>query len=142
MTTGGSCCDLVGNGRSATRESERARRRGEGCTAAAWKKRAGVVRDEYEEARRGKRWIGIEWLYTGSGICIYDTTDLRGIERKWVKDRTGNDGGRVCDSISIQEAKGERDKTSQAGHQIGSCVSFRAAGSRVRVLVTPLTSFA
>ena len=27
----------------------------------------------------------IEWLYTGSGICIYDATDLRGIERKWVK---------------------------------------------------------
>ena len=48
----------------------------------------------------------------------------------------------VCDSISIHEAKGERDKTSQAGRdQIGSCVSFRAAGSRVRILVSPLTFF-
>jgi hypothetical protein len=41
--------------------------------------------------RRGEggRMKRSERLYTGSGICIYDATDLLGIERKRVKDRDG-----------------------------------------------------
>lgn len=76
----------------------------------------------------------IEWLYTGSGICIYDATDLRGIERKWVNDRRG------C-VIRFRFTKRRGKGTKRARIKIGSCVSFRAAGSRVRILVSPVTFF-
>jgi hypothetical protein len=77
--------------------------------------------------RGGKRGEG---YIRGAGFVSTIVRDLLGIERKWVKDRT-----EVMDSISIHEARrkgkeeGERDEKEQRGDQIGSCVSFRAAGS-------------
>ena len=41
----------------------------------------------------------------------------------------GPDGSDGFDFDSRGEGKGERDEKEQRGDQIGSCVSFRAAGS-------------
>ena len=78
----------------------------------------------------------IEWLYTGSGICIYDATDLRGIERKWVNDRRG-----CVIRFRFTKRRGKGQNEPQAGDQIGSCVSFRAAGSRFVSLSVPYVFF-
>jgi hypothetical protein len=92
VTTEGSCCDSVGNRRSATRESERALRQDEDCTA-AWKKRAGSVRERMKYmTRRGRGERDGE-----EAVIIYVERDLYlrceqifwASRRKWVKDRDG-----------------------------------------------------
>jgi hypothetical protein len=61
----GSCGDLVVSPKSATRASERALRRDEGCTAAASREGNMIWGGEGQE-------VGGKRLYTWSGICIYD----------------------------------------------------------------------
>jgi hypothetical protein len=62
----------------------------------------------------------------GAGFVSAIASDLLGIGRKWVKDRTEVIG---FDFDSRGEGKGKKDEKEQRGDQIGSCVSFRAAGS-------------